>query len=153
MWMGTWGKGIYKSYNSMLLNVPAGLFGKHIRKVVIDPFDSSVVYAATKEGIFVTRDEGVTWEEMNDGLGTLDIRSLKVSITEFEPFIDDFEDGNASGWQLEDGWSVIQDNGNYVLQGTGHKWANAGSDGWQDYTFETRIKPISFAGGVHINFR
>lgn len=153
MWMGTWGKGIYKSYNSMLLNVPAGLFGKHIRKVVIDPFDSNVVYAATKEGVFVTRDEGITWEEMNDGLGTLDIRSLKISSTGFEPFIDDFEDGNASGWQLEDGWSVIQDNGNYVLQGTGHKWAETGPSIWADYTFITRIKPINFAGGVHINFR
>ncbi|MDD4985303.1 MAG: DUF1080 domain-containing protein [Dehalococcoidales bacterium] len=153
MWIGTWGKGIYKSYDSMVLNVPVGLFGKHIRQVIIDPVDPDTVYVATKEGVFVTRDEGITWEEINDGLQTLDITSLRIISPGLEPFTDDFEDGNADGWQLDDGWSVIQDDGNYVLEGIGHKWANTGLDSWQDYTFETRIKPADFGSGVHINFR
>jgi len=58
---------------------------------------------------------------------------------------------NADEWKLEDGWSVTQKNGNYVLQGIGHKWANADSKPWDDYTFETKIKLIQ--GGIHINFR
>jgi photosystem II stability/assembly factor-like uncharacterized protein len=153
MWIGTWGKGIYKSYDGMVLNVPVGLFGKHIRQVVIDPADPDTIYVATKEGVFVTRDEGRTWEDMNEGLQTLDITSLRIASSGAEPFSDEFEDGNAGGWQLDDGWSVIQDGDNYVLDGTGHNWANTGSENWQDYTFETRIKPVDFGDGVHINFR
>lgn len=38
-------------------------------------------------------------------------------------FIDNFEDGNAYNWESEIGWEVINDNGNYVFQGTGHRWA------------------------------
>lgn len=152
MWMGTWGKGIYESYNSMLLNVPAGLFGKHIRKVVIDPQDPNVVYAATKEGVFVTKDEGVSWEVMNNGLGTTDIISLKLLSMDLNPFSDDFEDDDSQFWQFDDGWSVIKDGENYVLQGTGHAWANTGQDSWSDYTFEARIKPVIY-GGIHIVFR
>lgn len=52
MWVGTWGKGIYKSYNSMILDVPAGLFGKHITRIVIDPTNPNDVYVATTEGVF-----------------------------------------------------------------------------------------------------
>lgn len=153
MWIGTWGKGIYKSYNAMILDVPAGLFGKHIRKVVIDPSNPDDVYVATKEGVFVTRDEGNTWDEMNQGLETLDILSLKVTSVEYEPFEDDFEDGNLDGWDVvkHEGWSLAEEDSNYFLQGIGHKWANAELGSWTDYTFETRVKLIQ--GGVHINFR
>ncbi len=151
MWIGTWGKGIYKSYNSMLLNVPVGLFGKHIRQVVINPLNPDEVYVATKEGVFVTRDEGVTWEGLNEGLGTSDIRSLKLASIEYPPFEDDFEGDHADKWDIEEGWSVIPENGNYVLQGIGHKWARAHSESWGDYTFQTRIKLLE--GSVHVNFR
>ena len=151
MWIGTWGGGIYRSYNSMMLNVPAGLFGKHIRQIAISPIDPNTVYVATQEGVFITRDEGLTWDEMNDGLGTLDITSLKIIDIEWPPFEDDFEDGDADGWQLDEGWSVIQESGNYVLQGIGHQWARAGSESWGDYTFQSRIRLLQ--GAVHVNFR
>jgi len=151
MWIGTWGKGIYKSYNAMILDVPANLFGKHIRKIVIDPSDSNDVYVATEEGVFVTRDNGEIWEEMNNGLETRDIRSIKIIDIEWPPFADDFEDGNADEWDLESGWSIIQKDDDYILNGVGHKWANTGSVNWGDYTFETDIKLIQ--GGVHVNFR
>jgi hypothetical protein len=153
MWIGTWGKGIYKSYDGMLLNVPMGLFGKHIRKVVIDPLDAKTIYVATKEGVYVTRNEGNTWEAMNNGLGTLDVISFKILNAGIEPFSEDFESGEAASWQLEDGWSVILDGDNHVLKGTGHKWANTGRNNWTDYTFEAKIKPVSYGDGIHIVFR
>jgi len=152
MWIGTWGKGIYKSYDAMLLDVPAGLFGKHIRKIVIDPSNPDNVYVATKEGIFITRDEGKTWEDLNEGLQTLDILSLKIAKIEHAPFFDDFEDLDTGGWQLEEKhWSLIEENGNMVLQGIGHHWATVGLESWRDYTLEFRVKSIQ--GGIHINFR
>jgi photosystem II stability/assembly factor-like uncharacterized protein len=152
MWLGTWGKGIYVSYNGNILNVPRGLFGKHIRKIVIDPSNSSNVYVAAKEGVFVTRDYGKTWEEMNEGLETLDIRSLKITSAEFPPFEDDFKDGDADGWGFkEGGWSVIKEGNNYVLQGVAHKWIDTGSKNWADYTFESKVKLIE--GQVHVNYR
>jgi photosystem II stability/assembly factor-like uncharacterized protein/predicted secreted protein len=156
MWVGTWGKGIYKSYNAMSLNVPAvgtdyKMQGKHINQIAIDPNPPNDVYVATQEGVFMTCDDREHWQEMNDGLETLNVRSLKITNIEWPPFEDDFEDGNADEWNLEDGWLVIQENGNYVLQGIGHKWANAGSRDWIDYTFESKIKLIQ--GGVHVNSR
>jgi len=151
MWLGTWGKGIYKSYNSMILDVPMNLFGKHINQIVIDPDDSDTIYAATKEGMFVSRDDGTSWEGVNNGLDTLDVRSLKITSVEYPPFEDDFEDRNADGWDLGSGWSVVNDNGNYVLQGIGHKWVIAGLEGWTDYTFESKVKLIE--GRIHVNYR
>ncbi len=151
-WIGTWGKGIFKSYNGMILNVPAGLFGKHIRRVVVNPTNPNEVYVAAKEGVFRTEDAGLTWEEINDGLETLDIRSLKIVAGDLPPFKDDFEQGTATNWDIEEGgWSVVPDNGNYVLQGIGHKWARAGSVNWSNYTFQSRIKLEQ--GAVHVNFR
>jgi hypothetical protein len=38
-------------------------------------------------------------------------------------FQDDFEDGDAQGWDLESGWSVAVVDGNRVLAGKGHSWA------------------------------
>jgi photosystem II stability/assembly factor-like uncharacterized protein/predicted TIM-barrel fold metal-dependent hydrolase len=151
MWLGTWGKGIYKSYNSMILDVPANLFGKHINQIIIDPDDSNTVYVATMEGVFVTKNDGKSWEEMNDGLQTLDIKSLRIARTEYPPFNDDFEDGDAKGWEWESGWSVTKDNGNYVFQGIGHKMASAGLESWTDYTFESKVRLIQ--DGLHVNYR
>ncbi len=55
-------------------------------------------------------------------------------------FFDDFEDGDTVGWNLEGGWSVIQEDGNYILQGIGPCSADTGSQEWTDYTLEARIK-------------
>ena len=65
-------------------------------------------------------------------------------------FFDDFEDGDAVGWNLEGGWSVIQEDGNYILQGVGPCSADAGPQEWTDYTLETRIK---FSQSANVNFR
>jgi len=78
MWLGTWGKGIYKSYNGMILNVPKGLFGKHITSLEINPLDSNEVYVGSQEGVFMTDDDGKNWKEINNGLLTKDIITLAI---------------------------------------------------------------------------
>jgi len=84
MWVGTWGKGIYKSFDAMLLNIPAfgermTMLGKEIYRIVIAPDDPDRVYVATEQGVFRTSDGGTTWEAMNDGLGTTQVRSLLLT--------------------------------------------------------------------------
>lgn len=156
VWLGVYGKSMIVSYDGMEYGMFANgddhvMRGKHITSVKINPSSPDEIWVGTEEGMFVTRDNGKHWEAVNGGLGTLDIRSVKVASAQWPPFQDGFDDGNADEWHLQDGWSVIQENGNYVLQGTGHKWADAGSEGWMDYTFKTRLKLIQ--DGVHINVR
>lgn len=156
VWMGVYGKGMFVSYDGMEYNMFANginnvMRHKHITSVKISPTNPDEIIVGSEEGIFITHDSGEHWEEMNDGLNTLDIRSLKIASVEYAPFADDFEDGNADEWTLESGWSVIEEDNNYVLQGVGHRWTNAGSENWMNYTFKTGIKLIQ--GTVHVNFR
>ncbi len=164
IWLGAYGKGMYVSYDGMDYDMVANgadniMAGKHITDVRIDPNDTNTIYAATQEGVFVTRDSGHHWEAINQGLETIDIRSLRVENIQLPPFDSNFESGATEGWSFtnaegqasDTAWSVIQENGSHVLQGTGHSWANAGSRSWTDYTFTTRIKLVQ--GGVHVNVR
>ena len=165
IWLGAYGKGMFVSYDGMDFDIPANgddqvMAGKHITSVKIDPNNLDEVYAGTQEGVFVTKDSGRHWELINDGLETPDIRSLRVETVQWSPFDENFEDGNAQGWDFYEGeagqpsgtgWSVIQENGNRVLQGVGHWWARAGSTSWTDYTFSTKVKLMQ--GGIHVNFR
>jgi predicted TIM-barrel fold metal-dependent hydrolase len=68
----------------------------------------------------------------------------------FPPFISDFDSASA-GWDLEPRWNVEIENGNYVLSGSTHSWARAGSISWNDYNFTTKFKII--AGTAHVSFR
>lgn len=156
VWMGVYGKGMFVSYDGMDFDMFANgvdnkMMGKRITKVVINPANPSEVYVSSEEGVFVTRDGGQHWEEMNDGLQTLDVRTLKVVSFEWPPFEDGFENGTADQWELESGWGVVMEEGNYVLRGTGHRWARAGSELWGDYTFAAKLKLI--LGSVHVVFR
>ncbi|HDS07250.1 MAG TPA: hypothetical protein ENO05_06440, partial [Bacteroides sp.] len=67
-------------------------------------------------------------------------------------FFDDFQSGHADNWNLEEGWQVHLETGNYMLRGENHSWANCnlGSE-WYDYSFKTSIKIQQ--GSVHVNFR
>lgn len=70
-------------------------------------------------------------------------------------FSDDFEDGNADGWDLESGWSVEKENSNYVLNADHHgfnKWAKLkkGKE-WTDYMFRCKVKLIE--GGASLDYR
>ncbi|MBE9572738.1 MAG: hypothetical protein IMF11_19100, partial [Proteobacteria bacterium] len=83
MWLGTWGKGIFKSYNAMGLDVPANgtdmkMCCKHINQIVIDP-DHNAVYVATEEGVFKSSDGGATWSDFSTGLDTPQIRTLAMT--------------------------------------------------------------------------
>jgi photosystem II stability/assembly factor-like uncharacterized protein len=81
MWLGTWGKGVYRSHDAMLLNVP--VFGERramldidIYRIVIDPRDMSRVYVASEQGAYRTSDGGATWQRLDAGLPTTQIRTL-----------------------------------------------------------------------------
>jgi len=65
VWLGTWGKGIYKSFDGMSLDIPANgndmkMLRKHIFQIVIDPNPPHTVYTATEEGVYKTTDGGET---------------------------------------------------------------------------------------------
>lgn len=64
---------------------------------------------------------------------------------------EDFEDGQAEGWELESGWSVLRDGDNQVLAGSGHNWArsNQPCDGGCAASF--RVKVIR--GTIHLVYR
>lgn len=67
-------------------------------------------------------------------------------------YLEDFEDGKAQNWTLEGAWEVLQDwQGNYVLRGREHNWAEYTGDSWGDYTLKVRVKLVR--GRLHINFR
>ncbi|MCW4041915.1 MAG: hypothetical protein NWE83_14335, partial [Candidatus Bathyarchaeota archaeon] len=151
-----YGKGVYVSKDGADSQMPLFgdnniMLGKPLTNIAVDPQDPDVLYVTSEEGVFVSRDRGINWSPINNGLKTQNIRSLKLLGIEWPPFSSDFENGEASDWELSTGWTVEQDGENYVLQGRDHTWVNAGSQKWGDYTFETKIKLLQ--GAVHINFR
>ena len=84
VWLGTWGKGIYKSYDGMDFDIGAhgnnqSMFRKHVYSVVVSPTNPTTVYAATEEGVFRTRDGGATWEDISAGLHTPQARTLALT--------------------------------------------------------------------------
>ena len=81
IWLGTWGKGVFKSYDAMDFDAPANsrdrlMLGKHIYQIVVDPQSLGRVYAASEEGVYRTSDGGQTWEGLNEGLLTPQVRTL-----------------------------------------------------------------------------
>ena len=64
-------------------------------------------------------------------------------------FYDNFE-GNLENWDLIEGWSVVSENGNKVLQGTQHSFATAFLGGTVN-KLELKLKLTK--GGVHLNIR
>jgi photosystem II stability/assembly factor-like uncharacterized protein len=63
----------------------------------------------------------------------------------------DFEAGTAPEWDLDSGWSIINDGGNHVLSGTGHVWASNEQGQWGDHAFRFRVKINE--GRLHANYR
>ena len=78
VWVGTWGKGIYKSYDGMDFNTPASggrdLYGKHINAILVS--ERYGVLAATEEGVFRSTDGGAGWKEFSEGLHGKQVRSI-----------------------------------------------------------------------------
>jgi hypothetical protein len=65
---------------------------------------------------------------------------------------EDFEDGQADGWELEPGWRVIQEeDGNHALLGEKHSWARLKGDKRGDIHLRFRVKRID--GELIVNVR
>lgn len=70
-------------------------------------------------------------------------------------FFDDFESG-IGNWEFyppKEGanWSPIVENGNTILKGIGHIWADPGEEARNNYIFKFRFKRIK--GSLAVNFR
>jgi photosystem II stability/assembly factor-like uncharacterized protein len=84
VWLGTWGLGIYKSYDGMDFGAPASgrdgaMFGKHVHEILVDPRSPNTVYVATEEGVFRTVDAGASWSDYSAGLESLQVRTLSMT--------------------------------------------------------------------------
>jgi len=67
-----------------------------------------------------------------------------------------FDRGEADGWELQTGWAVARDSGNFVLRGTGRniagKWAQFSTrTDWTDFSLRFRMKIVRH--GVRLNYR
>jgi len=77
---------------------------------------------------------------------------------ETELLFEDFEDGQAQGWWFRDTggrsiepWPVEAKDGNHFLVGSGHQWADVGSDAWRDYALHLKVRSVP--GDAHLNVR
>jgi hypothetical protein len=66
-------------------------------------------------------------------------------------YCEDFEDGQADGWELGSGWRVEREDSNYVLSGRGHNWSTLAGYEWDDYRVRFRLKLLQ--GSIHLNYR
>jgi photosystem II stability/assembly factor-like uncharacterized protein len=64
---------------------------------------------------------------------------------------EDFEDGQAQGWELAPGWEVTLDGPNHVLAGEGHVWARSNQSSQGDHRVSFRLKLL--AGRIHLVVR
>jgi Tol biopolymer transport system component len=77
---------------------------------------------------------------------------------ETELLFEDFEDGQAQGWQFRDPdgrlaepWAIEAEGGNHFLVGSGHRWADVGGSAWRDYVLHVKVR--SAPGSAHLNVR
>jgi len=63
-------------------------------------------------------------------------------------FQEDFEGGSGAVWNLDFGWDIIQVDGNTLLQGEGHSWANLEKVFPGDFRLTFRVKVIE--GRLHL---
>ena len=62
-------------------------------------------------------------------------------------FCDDFEDGNATGWQPNGGtWTVTSDGSFVYTGGNGSFQSSAGSTAWTNVSLAAKLKVVSFGG-------
>jgi len=129
------------------LTVPDGYEYYHIREA--NPSGYTSVGARSVDGTAVTGN----WIQYMVPLDGKTLTGNKFwdqpGVTLFE---DDFEDGEADGWELGEGWAVTGvPRVAYVLSGSAPYWAAPVVDGWSDYELTARIR--LHAGTVHVNFR
>jgi len=76
---------------------------------------------------------------------------VNTSSTQTIAYQEDFEDGQAQGWELEPGWQVILDGNNHVLAGQGHVWARLDQSFNDDLRLSLRVKLLQ--GRIHLVVR
>lgn len=81
VYLGLYGVGLYKSTDGAATWMPKNgdarsMRGKTITDLLINPADENNVIVATESGIYRTIDGGSSWSSLNNGLDTLDIRTL-----------------------------------------------------------------------------
>lgn len=92
------------------------------------------------------------WIEHAAPLDGKDLTGNKFWDSPPEPYFgDNFDDGNAEGWDLVGGWSVVSEGGNFVLQGSGEGWAEPLVEGWASYEWRADVRLD--AGSVDLSFR
>jgi hypothetical protein len=84
LYFGIYGKGVYLSNDGADSQMPMfgdsnEMFMTDVIDVVVHPGDSNTVYAATEDGVFVTKDRGKSWSEMSEGLIVRDIKTLAIN--------------------------------------------------------------------------
>jgi photosystem II stability/assembly factor-like uncharacterized protein len=64
----------------------------------------------------------------------------------------DFNSGEAPGWNLEPGWQVAPSEGGYAMRGNGHVWARYSEIAWEDAFLRFRVK-LESGAALHANIR
>ncbi len=81
-------------------------------------------------------------------LGTISsYRPARAQGPEAVLFEEDFEDGQAQGWELEPGWIVAEG----MLKGQGHSWARPLAGPWRDFRLQFRLNLER--GRIHLVYR
>jgi photosystem II stability/assembly factor-like uncharacterized protein len=109
------------------------------RKFAFPLFSVAVFVAMAISPANQIQAQAVAWNEE---------RSALAQSTIYE---EDFEDGRAQGWELEEGWQVILDGINHVLSGQGHHWARSNQAFEDDYRLSFRLKLMR--GTIHMVYR
>jgi photosystem II stability/assembly factor-like uncharacterized protein len=87
LYLGIYGRGVYVSRDSAatwfplfaVADAPQEMRALGVRRVFVDPVDADNVYVASDNGVFRSKDGGVTWGPLNEGLDTLDVWSLEIA--------------------------------------------------------------------------
>jgi hypothetical protein len=72
---------------------------------------------------------------------------------------DNFQDGDADGWDLDSGWQIKSQGGNYFLDGKAQSisdhFARPSSNYWRNYSIKLRFKIVTFGnnGGLWVHIR
>jgi len=84
LYLGLFEKGVYRSSNGGDTWYPVNgqsweLYNKKITGLTIDNQNENIVYVASEKGIYSTSDGGLNWNIMNNGLASLDIKTIFIS--------------------------------------------------------------------------
>lgn len=87
LYLGIYSRGVYQSNSGGLTWYPrygtlgqnTSIMSKGITRLAVDPTDSTRLYLATHDGMYMSSDSGENWVDFNEGLGTTDVLSVRVS--------------------------------------------------------------------------